>query len=171
MSTPSSMRPQNAGVAFLLAQVGAHAADKFAERLRPLKLAPAHAGILRVIHHAEGISQQALAKHLGIFPSRVVFVLDELEQLGFVERRPSAKDRRTYALHLTAGGKAKLEVIGRIAREHQEALCAALNAGERETLASLLSRMAEQQHLTAGVHPGYQKNEKLLVKYGAVGGS
>ena len=151
------MRPQNSNVAFLLAQVGAHAADKFGERLEPLKLTPAHAGILRVIHHSEGISQQALAKHLGMFPSRVVFVLDELQRLGLVERRASAKDRRTYALHLTAGGKAKLEAIGRIAREHQEALCAALNPGEKETLASLLSRIAEQQHLTAGVHPGYRK--------------
>jgi len=151
------MRPQNSNVAFLLAQVGAHAADKFGERLEPLKLTPAHAGILRVIHHSEGISQQALAKHLGMFPSRVVFVLDELQRLGLVERRASAKDRRTYALHLTAGGKARLEAIGRIAREHQEALCAALNQGERETLGLLLSRIAEQQHLTAGVHPGYRK--------------
>lgn len=151
------MEPQKFGVAFLLAQVGAHAADKFAERLRPLKLNPAHAGILRAINHAQGISQQALAQQLGMFPSRMVLVLDELERLGFVERRPSARDRRTYALHLTARGNARLEAIGRIAREHQEALCAALNPGERETLASLLSRIAEQQDLTAGVHPGYRK--------------
>jgi DNA-binding MarR family transcriptional regulator len=151
------MRLQNPSVAFLLAQVGAHAADKFAARLEPLKLTPAHAGILRAIHHVQGISQQALAKHLGMFPSRVVFVLDELQRLGLVERRASAKDRRTYALHLTAGGKARLEAVGRVAREHQEALCAALNPGERETLASLLLRIAEQQHLTAGVHPGYRK--------------
>ena len=151
------MEPHKSGVAFLLAQVGAHAADQFAERLEPLKLTPAHAGILRAISHAQGSSQQALAKHLGMFPSRMVFVLDELERLGFVERRPSAKDRRTYELNLTARGRAKLEAIGRIAREHQEALCAALNPGERETLASLLSRIAEHQHLRAGVHPGYRK--------------
>jgi DNA-binding MarR family transcriptional regulator len=157
MSTRSSLEPQKSGVAFLLAQVGAHAAERFAGRLGPLKLTPAHAGILRAIHHAEGISQQALAQHLGMFPSRMVLVLDEMGRLGLVERRPSAKDRRTYALHLTAGGQDKLEAIGRIAREHQEALCAALNPGERETLASLLSRIAEQQHLTAGVHPGYRK--------------
>jgi hypothetical protein len=38
----------NAGAAFLLAQVGAHAASKFAERLVELKLVPAHAGIFRI---------------------------------------------------------------------------------------------------------------------------
>jgi DNA-binding MarR family transcriptional regulator len=157
MSTPSSLGPQKAGVAFLLAQVGAVAADQFAELLKPLKLSPAHAGILRAVHHAQGISQQALAKHLGMFPSRMVLVLDELERLGLVERKPSANDRRTYALQLTARGKARLEAIGRIAREHQEALCAALNQEERETLGALLSRIAEQEHLTPGVHPGYRK--------------
>jgi hypothetical protein len=35
--------------AFLLAQVGAHAAAKFAERLRAIELVPAHAGILRIL--------------------------------------------------------------------------------------------------------------------------
>ena len=157
MSSRRSVEPHKSGVAFLLAQVGAHAADKFAERLRPLKLTPAHAGILRAIHHAQGISQQALAQHLGMFPSRMVLVLDELERWGFVERKPSATDRRTYSLHLTLRGNARLEAIGRVAWEHQKALCAALKPGERETLASLLSRIAEQQHLTAGVHPGYRK--------------
>jgi DNA-binding MarR family transcriptional regulator len=151
------MEPQKFGVAFLLAQVGAHAADKFAERLGTLKLTPAHAGILRAISRAQGISQQALAQHLGMFPSRLVLVLDELERLGLVERKPSARDRRRYAMHLTARGKVRLEAIGRVAREHHEALCAALNPAERETLASLLSRIAGQQHLTPGVHPGYRK--------------
>jgi DNA-binding MarR family transcriptional regulator len=151
------MESPKAGVAFLLAQVGAHAADQFAVRLKPLKLTPAHAGIMRAVHQAQGISQQALAKHLGMFPSRMVLVLDELERLGLVERKPSANDRRTYALHLTARGKARLEAIGRVAREHQEALCVALNQEERETLGSLLSRIAERERLTPGVHPGYRK--------------
>jgi hypothetical protein len=48
-------------------------------------------------------------------------------------------------------------VIGRIAREHDEALCAALNENERETLARLLSRIAEEQQLKPGVHPGYRR--------------
>src|SRR5271154_6424832 len=65
--------------AFLLAQVGAHAASKFGERLGGLKLVPAHAGILRILAATPGITQQALATSLGALPSRLVALVDELE--------------------------------------------------------------------------------------------
>ena len=83
------------GLAFLLSQVGAHASARFAERLEPLGLKPPHAGILRVIEQADGLSQQALGEKLGMFPSRLVAVLDELEERGLVERRDSPTDRRS----------------------------------------------------------------------------
>jgi DNA-binding MarR family transcriptional regulator len=146
-----------AGLGFLLSQVGAHGAFKFAERLEPLGLKPMHAGILRVIEQADGLSQQALGEKLGVFPSRLVAVLDELERGGLVERRDSPTDRRSYALYLTGAGRGALERIGRVAREHQDALCAALDEAERAQLAGLLARIAAEQGLTPGVHPGYRK--------------
>src|SRR5262249_40627996 len=140
--------------AFLLAQVGAHAAARFAERLAVLQLTPAHAGTMRIIHASSGISQQALSSTLGLVPSRLVALVDELEERGLVERRDSPGDRRAHALHLTRKGVETLEAIGRIARAHDDAICEALTAGERETLAALLRRIAAQRGLTPGVHPG-----------------
>ncbi|HEY0783243.1 MAG TPA: MarR family transcriptional regulator [Thermoanaerobaculia bacterium] len=151
-----SERTGASAAAWLVAQVGAHAAAEFARRLAPTGLSPAHAGILRTLAQSDGASQQALAAHLAILPSRLVSLVDELEKRGLVERRQSATDRRTHALHLTVGGREMLSTIGRLAREHQDALCAALTAEERETLAALLRRIADQQGLTAGVHPGYR---------------
>ena len=156
MSSAHSNKPTGDGLAFLLSQIGAHGAAKFARRLAPLKLAPPHAGILRIIFLEPGISQQKLSKMLGMFPSRLVLVLDEMEKLSLVERKPSASDRRTYALHLTARGKTTFEKIGRIAREHEEELCSSLTAKERQSLAALLARIARHQHLTPGVHPGFR---------------
>jgi DNA-binding MarR family transcriptional regulator len=142
--------------AFLLAQVGAHAASQFAERLRVLDLAPADVGILRLLRVASGLSQQELAGKLRIHPSRLVAILDNLEKLGFLERRPNPDDRRLYSLHLTNGGEEVLGKIGKVAREHQAALLAALSDEERAALGSLLLRIADQQGLTRGVHPGYR---------------
>jgi DNA-binding MarR family transcriptional regulator len=147
--------------AFLLTQVGAHAAAKFAERLGPLGLMPAHVGLLRMIAASEGDSQQGVAARLGMFPSRLVALVDELQERGLVERQENARDRRTYALLLTAEGRRLLEAVGRIAREHQDALLAALNRDERELLGSLLRRVAEQQELTPGVHPGFARLRSL----------
>jgi DNA-binding MarR family transcriptional regulator len=156
VSSPHPKSHQKAGIAFLLAQIGAHGAEKFAERLEPLKLTPVHAGILRMIEHERGISQQRLASLLGMFPSRLVLVLDSMEEMELIERRASARDRRTYALHLTVHGRNRLKDVGAVAKEHQNSLCNALSPAERSTLSELLSRIADDQGLTPGVHPGYK---------------
>jgi DNA-binding MarR family transcriptional regulator len=140
-----------------LAQVGAHAASRFASRLRELELAPAHAGILRVIAAGSGISQQVLASRLGMVPSRLVALIDELEALGLLERRDNAEDRRVYALHVTEKGAKALTDIGRVARAHDDAICGALSEKERSSLRSMLARIADEQELTAGVHPGFAR--------------
>jgi DNA-binding MarR family transcriptional regulator len=128
---------------------------RFAERLSPIGLAPAHAGILRVVSKSPGISQQGLASVLGMRPSRLVTFIDELEGRGLVERRNHPEDRRLYALGLTGKGAKAMVEIGRISRAHDEAVCAALSEREREQLWSLLSRIADEQKLTPGVHPGF----------------
>jgi DNA-binding MarR family transcriptional regulator len=128
---------------------------KFGQRIAGLDLTPPLAGILRAISGAEGMSQKALGERLGIVPSRLVELLDELDRRGLVERRDDENDRRVYALYLTKKGGVTLEAVGRIAREHQETLLAALTSSELELLTSLLAKVADEQRLTPGVHPGY----------------
>ena len=143
--------------AFLLAQLGAHAASQFAERLGVLELTPADAGILRLLRAEAGPSQQELATRLRIHPSRLVAILDNLEKRGLVERRAHAHDRRLYSVQLTKIGDEILEKIGKVAREHQDALLSALDKDERDALADLLLKVADQQGLVRGVHPGYRQ--------------
>lgn len=140
--------------AFLLAQVGAHAAGRFAERLGALGLVPAHAGMLRLIDARSGINQQALSSMLGLPPSRLVALVDDLEERGLVERRSSSDDRRVYALHLTQKGREMLAHIADLSRQHDNAICTALTLAERDMLGGFLRRIADQQGLTPGVHPG-----------------
>jgi hypothetical protein len=89
-------------------------------------------------------------------PNRLVAVLDELEGRGLIERRDNPADRRSNALHMTGAGREALARIGQIAREHQDALCAALDESERARLGDYLARIAAEQGLKAGVHPGYR---------------
>ena len=142
------------GAAFLLAQLGAHAASRFAARLGQLELVPAQAGVLRILAAMPAITQQTLATALGTLPSRLVAIVDELESKNLLERRPHERDRRSYALHLTEKGKSTLQAIGKIAREHQQALLTALSEDEQAALADVLQRVADQQGLSRGVHPG-----------------
>jgi DNA-binding MarR family transcriptional regulator len=154
----ASTPPRRTGNAFLLAQIGAHAAARFAERIAELDLTPAQAGLLRLVARQPGQSQQVLAQQLRTPPSRLVPLVDHLEERGLMERRRNPDDRRHHALYLTAkGGQFMKARLGPIGSAHEDDICAALTATERDQLRELLSRIAEQQGLTPGVHPGYQQ--------------
>lgn len=154
---PNRLSEKNhASVAFLLAQIGTRAAQRFAEVLAPLRFTPPDAGILRLLSRSPGISQQELASRLDMHASRLVAVIDSLESKGLVAREANANDRRIYALQLSDVGRAALAEIGKVARAHDEAICAGLDAVEREQLAALLQKVAAEQGLAPGVHPGYR---------------
>jgi DNA-binding MarR family transcriptional regulator len=154
----SCSRPAGrASSAFLLAQVGAHAASKFAQRLSKVGLAPAHSGILRILSSTPAITQQTLATTLRMAPSRLVALIDDMDSSGLIERRGDPDDRRRYALHLTEKGRAMLDAVGRISREHSQALLNALSDDEQRQLAQFLQQIADEQGLTRGVHPGYRQ--------------
>jgi DNA-binding MarR family transcriptional regulator len=142
--------------AFLLTQIGTRAAQEFGRKLAPLNLAPPDAGILRLLALSPGISQQELARRLEMHASRLVAVIDSLEERGLVTRNPNSEDRRLYSLALTEPGKTAMGEIGRISREHDDAVCSALNAKEREQLGALLEQIASSLGLAPGIHPGYR---------------
>ena len=97
--------PKRTDIAFLVAQLGAYAAERFGERAAALDFTRPQAGLLRLISREPGQSQQAVAGRLGTPPSPLVALVDGLEQRGLIERRRNPGDRRNYALHLTAGGE------------------------------------------------------------------
>jgi DNA-binding MarR family transcriptional regulator len=148
--------PPPTGAAFLLAQLGAHGARRFGERIKVINLTPAHAGILRMIASKPECSQKDLAELLGVLPSRMVILIDELAAKGLVKRHRSTKDRRNYALALTKPGEKVLEQLSRLAAEHEADLCAVLDPEEKSTLAQLCRKIATHQGLPPGVHPGYR---------------
>lgn len=144
------------GAAFLLTQLGTHAARRFGERVAAVDLTPPQAGLIRAVAREPGRSQQALAERLGTPATRLVALVDSLEQRGVLERRRNPDDRRLHAVHLTPDGEALRDDLGRLAAEHEDALLAALDPAERRTLADLLGRVAAAEGLTPGVHPGYR---------------
>lgn len=145
------------GIAFLVSQVGAHAALAFGERLKALRLTPPHAGILRLLGSSPGPTQRELCAVLGILPSRLVALLDELQDRRLVERRAAQGDRRSYNLHLTSAGRTALSAIARETAQLERDFFSGLSATDRRTLFTLLSRIAQRQGFTPGVHPAYRR--------------
>ena len=64
--------------------------------------------VLATLRFGEGLTQQELAERLLVTKGNVCGVLDRLEALKWVERRPDPTDRRANRLHLTASGRKKV---------------------------------------------------------------
>jgi DNA-binding MarR family transcriptional regulator len=143
-----ALRPEGS-VAFMLVQLGTHVARGFGERLAPLGLEQRQAGMLIRLAENDGRSQQAIAELIGVNATRMVFLTDELEKLGLVERRRNPADRRSHALYLTEAGTAMLARVREVTAAHEAAITASLSDAEREELATLLRRIARDQGLTA----------------------
>jgi DNA-binding MarR family transcriptional regulator len=141
-------------LAFLLSQVGIYAARQFAERLAELDLHPPLFRVLNLVDAAEGKSQQAIGEAVQVPPSRMVLLVDELEQRGLVERRPDPADRRVRALYLTAEGRETLARGREIAKAHEKELTRGMAAADRKRLTELLQKMVDAQTIGRGVHPG-----------------
>lgn len=141
-------------VSFLLSQLGAQSARRFAERLAPLGVQPSQFGLLMLLRQREGQSQRQLADALGLHRNVMVGLVDELETRGLVERRRHPADRRAHAIHLTPAAHELLTRAVGIADEQDADLLAGLDADDRARLLALLQRLAESTGSRPGVHPG-----------------
>jgi DNA-binding MarR family transcriptional regulator len=141
-------------LAFLLSQVGVYAARQFSERIAELGLHPPLFRVLNLVDAAEGQSQQAIGKAIEVPPSRMVALVDELEQRGLVERQPSPDDRRVRALYLTPEGRETLTRGRKIAREHERDLTKGMAAADRKRRTELLQRIVDEPTIGRGIHPG-----------------
>ena len=153
---PGSGERKRTNIAFLVAQLGAYAAERFGERAAALDFTRPQAGVLRLISREPGLSQQAVARRLGTPPSRLVALVDGLEQRGLIERRRNPGDRRNYALHLTVAGEQAMAALSQASLEHEQAISAPLTQAERAQLSKLLGKLAAAHGLVPGVHPGYR---------------
>jgi DNA-binding MarR family transcriptional regulator len=145
------------GLGRLLVQLGFLAARRFGELLAPLGLEQRQAGLLIGLATHEGTSQQALAELMGLNATRMVFLVDELEQRGLVERRRNPADRRSHALFLTAHGRDTLRQTRQVAAAHERSLGASLTEAERGQLVGLLRKVAAEQGVSPDSLPGAQK--------------
>jgi DNA-binding MarR family transcriptional regulator len=86
------------------------------------------------------LAQQVLCEWLWIDPNSCVLLLNELEELGYVERRRDAADRRRHVVELTETGRAALERGERAREGLEDEVLANLSEAEREQLRALLAR-------------------------------
>ncbi len=114
------------------------------DALRPLDLNIAHLAVAALLAEHGDLSQRRLIEIMDADKSTMVYLVDELERQGLVERREDPSDRRAYAVHLTAAGRARLTEAGAIAARVEDDFLSPLSARERATFNRLLQRIADR---------------------------
>jgi DNA-binding MarR family transcriptional regulator len=113
---------------------------RVAARLESVGLTPALFGLLNVLGAREGAIQQELGTAMGIDPSTMVSLIDELEAASLAKRRPHPRDRRAREVTITAKGRRLLETGRGMAREVEDEVLGGLASDERRKLLELLRR-------------------------------
>jgi MarR family transcriptional regulator, lower aerobic nicotinate degradation pathway regulator len=111
-----------------------------AEALLTIGLTPALFALLNVLGARDGAIQQQLSSDMGIDPSAMVTLIDELEGAGLAERRRRPGDRRAWEVAITPKGRRTLERARRLAAQVEDEVLAGLSAAERGQLLALLRR-------------------------------
>jgi DNA-binding MarR family transcriptional regulator len=105
-------------------------------------LRPGSFSVLLVISRNPGLKQSQVSAALGIQRTNFVGLIDALEKRGLAVRKPSEKDRRSHALHLTTAGRDLIARATDLQRRHESILAKKLGRGGREMLLGLLDRLA-----------------------------
>lgn len=108
-------------LAVLLAQGGHRAATLLGRRFQGSGLRPRHGQILMRLEHTGSATQQELLEQLGVDPSVLVGLLNDLEQSALVERVRDPADRRRHIVRLSEEGqRSAAEVHRSVAAVHEQ---------------------------------------------------
>ena len=87
-------------------------------------------------------TQAALARAIGADKTRIIGVLDDLQEHGYIERRPDPGDRRVHLLALADAGREVHGAVRAAIRREEERLLGELPAEDRAAFLRVLQQLS-----------------------------
>lgn len=132
---------------WLLTQAHFNLVSEVAAALEPLGVSNRGYHVLSTARTGE-YTQKELAEQIGLDKTTMVVTVDELEQKGLAERKPSSTDRRARVISVTKAGERKVtqgqKIIDRIQGDVLESLPAKERKVFLESLGSLVKERLSQ---------------------------
>ena len=111
-----------------------------ADALNSIGLTPALFALLNVLGAREATIQQQLSSDIGIDPSAMVKLINELEGAGLAERRRRPGDRRAWEVTITPKGRRTLERARGLVTQVEDEVLGGLTDADRRQLLTLLRK-------------------------------
>src|SRR3954454_13921240 len=134
--SPDSAVAEFAGQLFFRLWRASH--TRIADALATIGLTPALFALLNLLGSRDGAIQQELGAAMGVDPSTMVSLIDELERAGLAKRSPHPTDRRARTVDITPKGRRHLERARQMAFQLEDEVLGGLSAAERRELLRLL---------------------------------
>jgi DNA-binding MarR family transcriptional regulator len=101
--------------------------------------------VLNALDRSPVRTQTALAEAIGADKTRIIGTLDELQQRGYIERRPDPDDRRVRLLEITPAGRAVKNAVQSDIQRGEERWLAELTAEERKVFLRVIERLTRAE--------------------------
>jgi DNA-binding MarR family transcriptional regulator len=134
---------------YLLRRAQVAVFQDFFAAFEKLDIRPVQYSILSIIEYNPGLSQTQVSETLGIKRTNFVAMIDTLEARRLARRAATERDRRSYALFLTADGEALMRRLHVIAAEHEQRLISRLGADAHGQMFAPLRRLAAMAEKTS----------------------
>ncbi|WP_241779934.1 MarR family winged helix-turn-helix transcriptional regulator [Streptomyces natalensis] len=102
----------------------------------------AYSVLLRLDEETPVRSQAALAEAIGADKTRIIAVLDDLDERGLIRRRPDPADRRVRLLSITPEGRRLRDAVQADIQRGEEELLASFPVAERESFVRVLRALS-----------------------------
>ena len=103
------------------------------------EIRPAHGNVMEHLDHQDGLRLTDLAEASGLAPQSVQALVDQLETLGYVERRPDPHDRRAKRIWRTDKARRASQAAADAAHAVDRQLAVTLGPAGYAQLRQLLS--------------------------------
>jgi DNA-binding MarR family transcriptional regulator len=139
---PKIARELIANSGFLLARLGVAFKSQALARVELEGFEPNHYSVLAILAEGDRETQATIAEALGLDPSRLVSVLDSLEERALIVRQRDPLDRRRHLVRITPEGIGALDRLRALAQRLADEFLAPLTPDDRETFHRLLLQLA-----------------------------
>jgi DNA-binding MarR family transcriptional regulator len=116
----------------------------FRRRIAHVGVTPDQFTVMRTLNEGnpKGLTQRELTEIMSSDPNTIASLLERMESLGLVERKPHEKDRRAYRISLRPVGRRKYEEVRDIAVSLQTEVLSILPEEKREEFLEHLALVA-----------------------------
>jgi DNA-binding MarR family transcriptional regulator len=117
-------------------------------RAQVTSVRPTHQAVLRYLDADTGTRSSTLAERAGLTRQALTQIVDDLERLGYVERRPDPGDRRAKLVVYTEQGREAFESGRHVIEDIERRYAELLGEADFDDLRAALTRLLERGRAT-----------------------